>query len=106
MNPRRDERRTGMERRGRPGMVVLGRSGNELARWPLPARRCDLALVDELARLQLAARRIGCAIAIQEVEPDLRELLDLCGLVEVLGQPEVREQRRVEEVVVTDDPVA
>lgn len=87
-------------------MVVLGRSGTEVARWPLPARICDVALVDELARLQLAARQIGCAIAIQEAAADLRELLDLCGLVEVLGQAEAGEERGVEEVVMTDDPVA
>ena len=71
--------------------------------------RIDLEVVDELARVQLAARRIGCSIRLRDVREDLVELLDLVGLrgaLQVLGQAECGEQRSVEEVVVTDDPVA
>ena len=47
----------------------------------LPA---DLAVVDCLARLQLAARRAGCAIRVHDPDPELLDLLDLAGLTEVL----------------------
>ena len=47
----------------------------------LPA---DLAVVDCLARLQLAARRAGCAVRLCDADPELLELLDLAGLTEVL----------------------
>ena len=41
-------------------------------------------MVDELARLQLAARRVGCSIAVHHACPELAGLLDLVGLTEVL----------------------
>jgi hypothetical protein len=90
------------------GVVVLVREGEEISRWPLLVRDAvDLGLVDQLARLQLAARRIGCAIELRDACPELLGLLDLVGLrVEMGGQPEDLEQVRVEEVVVPDDPVA
>ena len=47
----------------------------------LPA---DLAVVDCLARLQLAARRAGCTVRLLDPDPELLELLDLAGLTEVL----------------------
>ena len=58
----------------------------------------DLAIVDALARLQLAARRSGYEIAVTNVPRDLLELIDLAGLrevlrVEPLRQPEQREER-------------
>ena len=58
----------------------------------------DLGIVDALARLQLAARRVGYEVAIKDPPSDLRELIELAGLCEVLGveplrQPEEREQR-------------
>jgi hypothetical protein len=46
--------------------------------------RPDLALVDALARLQLMARRRGCSIRVHTCD-ELRELLLLVGLAEVLG---------------------
>jgi STAS domain len=45
----------------------------------------DVAAVDALARLQLAARRSGCRICLQRVAPELRDLLDLMGLAEVFA---------------------
>jgi hypothetical protein len=53
--------------------------------------RPDVALVDALARLQLAARRLGCAIRLGEVSSDLRGLLVLTGLAECLGVEPRRE---------------
>ena len=45
----------------------------------------DLALVDALARLQLAARRRGCSIQLRDPCEELRELLDLVGLAELVA---------------------
>ncbi|MGB9281455.1 MAG: hypothetical protein WCB57_15420, partial [Pseudonocardiaceae bacterium] len=62
-------------------MVVLVHGAAEVASWPLMAwDRPDLAVVDELARWQLAARRLGCSIQVREACGELVELLDLLGL--------------------------
>ena len=76
------------------GLVVLWRDGEELTSWPLLVRDpVDLSLVDELARMQLAARRLGCAIELRDACPELLDLLDLVGLrVEVGGKPEQLEE--------------
>jgi hypothetical protein len=102
--------------------VVLVRGQSELASWPLiGVGRPDLSVVDALARMQLAARRAGCAIRVRDACTELSELLGLCGLsggmgglcgevgglaVEARRQAEHGEQVGVEEVVVADDPVA
>ena len=90
--------------------VVLLCDRAEVASWPLRCRgRLDLSVVDELARLQLEARRQGCSIRLRQACPDLVELLQLVGLGDVLqvgGQAERLEQAGVEEVVMPDDPVA
>lgn len=93
--------------------VALIHGGTELASWPLAqANRPDLAVVDELARLQLAARRLGCSVELRGSCSELRELLAMLGLDEVvaglgqvIGQTEGCEQAGVEEVVMPDDPV-
>jgi hypothetical protein len=110
----------------RAAMVVLTRGDVELAAWPLAVGRpLDLAIVDELARWQLAARRVGCAIRLRDACTDLSDLLAFLGLAEVVGaalelrlpgpvkealqvvgEAEDAEEARVEEVVVPDDPVA
>ena len=95
-----------MLRREALATVVLVRGCDEVASWPL-AGRPDLDAVDALARLALAARRLGCAIRLRDADPDLAGLLALVGLArEVVGEPEDREELRAEEVVVPDDPVA
>jgi hypothetical protein len=98
--------------------VVLSRGDIEVASWPLTTGdRLDLRLVDDLARLHLAAERLGCSLRLRDVCVELSELLDLVGLravltcsggsvLEVVGKPEGHEQIGVEEVVVPDDPVA
>jgi hypothetical protein len=64
----------------------------------------DLALVDDVARWQLAARRLGCSIRLRDADPDLLDLLDLVGLgVEVGGEPEGGEEGRIEEAVEPGD---
>ena len=95
--------------------MVLIRDGVDIAAWPLSGRRPALALVDELARLQLAAGRMGCRIELRSPGADLLALLDLVGLreivrvaplrVEVVGEAEHGEQPRIDEVVAPDDPV-
>jgi anti-anti-sigma regulatory factor len=61
----------------------------------LPA---DLTTIDVLARLQLAARRCGCELRFCHASAELRRLVELAGLDEVLAvelerQPEEREER-------------
>ena len=73
--------------------------------------RPDLAVLDALARLHLAARRSGMRCELVSTGCDLAELLDLAGLSGLLRQPrrqaEPREQPTVvEEVVQVDDPPA
>ena len=58
----------------------------------------SLAAVEALARLQLAARRKGLDLRLHVVSRELRDLIQLAGLTQVLGveprgQPEEREQR-------------
>jgi hypothetical protein len=72
------------------------------------ARKPDLELVDALVRLQLAARRRGAALHLLNVSEELRGLLELVGLAEVLGleprrEAELGEQLGVEEVVQPGD---
>ena len=88
--------------------VVLLCDGAEVASWPLLCEdgRVDLAAVDAVARMQLEARRQGCTVWLRHACPDLIELLELVGLLQVIRQPEGLEQGGVEEVVVPDDPVA
>lgn len=111
-------RRRRSVRRGDTGArVVLVRGDVEVASWPLAGwDHPDLAVVDELARWQLAARRLGCSIRLRGTCVELWELLDLLGLGEVVSggaglrreagrQAEGGEQVGIEEVVLPDDPV-
>ena len=72
----------------------------------------DLATVESLARLKLAARRSGVDLRLGRVPRELEELIIFVGLAEVLGveprgQAEEREQRLgVEEERDLDDPLA
>jgi len=57
----------------------------------------SLETIDLLARAQLEARRLGFTIVLRDVPPDVRELIGLAGLDEVLPveprrQPEEREE--------------
>jgi ABC-type transporter Mla MlaB component len=44
----------------------------------------DAVTVDALARLQLGARRSGCRVRLRNASCDLRELVELTGLSEIL----------------------
>lgn len=93
-------------------VVVLARGGVEVASWPLERwAKPDLALVDALARLALAARQLGCSVLLRDARPELTELLALAGLdlrLQVLGEAEGGEERGIavdDEVVEGGDPV-
>ena len=70
----------------------------------------DAGTIAALARLQLTARRLGCRVRLRDPSRELRELVDLFGLTDVLRlepgrQPEEREQPLgVEERVEMGDP--
>jgi hypothetical protein len=86
--------------------VVLLRDGEEVSRWEIDGPP-DLDAVEVLARVALAAHRLGCAMRLRHADPDLVGLLALVGLTrEVVGEPEDGEEVGAEEVVVPDDPVA
>ncbi|MEA2133227.1 MAG: hypothetical protein QOC68_1136 [Solirubrobacteraceae bacterium] len=98
--------------------ALCERARSELARSDAEVLVCDVAAlthpdagtVEALARLQLTARRLGRQVRLREPSRELRGLLDLCGLAEVLRvepgrQPEEREQPLgVEERVEMGDP--
>jgi ABC-type transporter Mla MlaB component len=50
----------------------------------------DLATVDALARLTLAARRLGCRVHVRDAPPELRPLLEMLGLADVVPCPPCR----------------
>lgn len=84
--------------------------------------RPDVDFVDALARLELAARRLGWALRLTETSAELAALLDLTGLAGVVGgvvggsgerlrleadrQAEGREQLGEQEVVPPHDAPA
>ena len=57
----------------------------------------DLASADRLARLQLAAGRLGMELRLRRPRPELRALLTLIGLAEVLGVEPVRQAEQRED---------
>lgn len=58
----------------------------EVASWPLLVDGGPgLAVLDELARLQLAVRRAGYSIRLCDLSRDLSELLELAGLTALFG---------------------
>ena len=66
-----------------------------------------LETIDTLARRRLAGKRLGFEVRVASPTEELLELLELCGLVEVLWQPEEREQPLgVEEERQLGDPPA
>jgi hypothetical protein len=96
-------------------VVVVVAGDVEVIVARLDGRRLDLALVDALARLQLAARRHGRSLQLREPCQEVCELLDLVGLADVIVGPpgsgleaereaEGGEQLGVQEVVQPRDP--
>jgi hypothetical protein len=75
-------------------IVVLGADGSARTRRVLAgAGRPDLGTIQEIAQLGLLAKRLGGRLVLEDVTPELGELLDLAGLaVEMQRQPELGEQ--------------
>ena len=68
------------------------------------------AMIDLISRLELAARRRGCALELKDANPELLELIGFVGLAGVLGvearrQAKQRKQpRSIEEEGELGDP--
>ena len=95
--------------------VLLERSGAGAALCDVRGVDPDAVTVDALARLQLAARRVGCRVRLRHAPDGLQELLAFVGLDGVVprcrlrlqpgGQAEEREQLLgAEEERELDDP--
>jgi ABC-type transporter Mla MlaB component len=63
--------------------TVLDECGS-IARCDVVGVEPDAVCVDALARLQLAARRRGCCVRLENASPALLELVELMGLTHVL----------------------
>ena len=94
--------------------VVAGEGTQEVVLRRITGARPDLDFVESLARLHLAAARVGIRVRLRDPCPTLARVLDLVGLaeplradlelgVEVEGQAGVRELPGVEEVGPADD---
>ena len=92
----------------RDAVLIVNADTDEVLGY-VDASRPDLALVESLARVQLRARRRGERVRLRNVSDDLRGLLELVGLTDVLAveaerEPELLEEVRVDEVVQPGDP--
>jgi hypothetical protein len=76
-------------------LTLYAPDGSALGAWTLREDHApDLAAVDQLARLCLAARSFGGTVAISEVTAGLADLFDLAGLDELYGQMRREAERR------------
>src|SRR3954452_11419270 len=86
----------------------------EVITCDVSALAAELAAVEALARLALVARRLGCPLKVRRASPELRDLVEFCGLSDALGvrggngrEAEEREEPvDVEERVDPDDAPA
>ncbi len=98
---------------GRPGavpwarVVIQSADGRREVTWLIGQAPPDLTVIDALARLQLACRRRGQRVLLEEVAEMLDELLELAGLRrEFEWDPEGGEEPvDVEEGMDPGDPV-
>ena len=63
---------------------LLSGAGADIAFCDVAGVDPDAVTVDALARLQLAARRAGCQVRLRNASPELRDLVALMGLGDVL----------------------
>ena len=66
--------------------ALLHGSGAEVVRCDVSGVGSDAVTVDALARLQLAARRLGCEIRLRDASDELRQLIAFMGLRDVLAE--------------------
>lgn len=62
--------------------AILGESGS-MAHCDVSGVEPDAVCVDALARLQLAAKRRGCCVRLENASPALLELVEWMGLTHV-----------------------
>lgn len=75
-------------------LIAVAGDGTQRTVGHVPARRADLAVVDLLARAALLVGRNGGRLAVRGASAQLRGLLNLAGLAELI----VEEERRQAEV--------
>ena len=64
---------------------MLRRGDDELDSWPVARLgRSDLAVIDDLTRMHVTARQLGCELVLREPCPKLVALLGFVGLLDVL----------------------
>jgi ABC-type transporter Mla MlaB component len=66
--------------------VLLHERGPGVVRCDVTGVEPDAVTVDALARLQLAARRLGCQVRLANASSELRELISYMGLSDVLPE--------------------
>ena len=66
--------------------ALLEASGAEVAFCDVGGLAADVVTVEALARLQLAARQHGSRVRLRNASPELRDLVALMGLREVLSE--------------------
>jgi hypothetical protein len=66
--------------------ALLSESRAEIALCDVGGVEPDAVTVDALARLQLAAGRLGCRVLLRNASDDLRRLVVLMGLSDVLPE--------------------
>jgi ABC-type transporter Mla MlaB component len=64
--------------------ALLHERGPGVARCDVSGIEPDAVTVEALARLQLAARRLGCQVRLANASAELRELIAYMGLADVL----------------------
>lgn len=64
----------------------LARDGHQVLELGLGGVAGDVVAVDAVARLVLVAHRQGCAVTLRDATAELRQLLELSGLSELLDQ--------------------
>jgi len=65
--------------------ALLHEHGPGVARCDVTGVAPDAVTVDALARLQLAASRLGCRVVLANASRELRELIAFLGLEDVLA---------------------
>jgi ABC-type transporter Mla MlaB component len=65
--------------------ALLHGSGAAVAHCDVAGVEPDAVVVDALARLQLAARRLGCRVLLRNASDELCALVGLMGLTDVLA---------------------
>lgn len=77
-----------IEREDLPGLCArvcaLLQHSDGVSRCDVAGIEPDAVTVDALCRLQLAARRIGCRVLLENASPELRDLIAFMGLTDVL----------------------